>query len=259
MKMDEQDELINSLYQQRKSSVVLPKVIINKQEINEQEHAEKTITTSHKTFSLGKLLIVILGGSCVSFSLFAFMSYLATSPVTPKSIQVEHVNHKEVEFEEEDLAALTKQAVAKELDNMASKLPALPQSNTVTSSVIQPDDITNEQVEYRIDNTTSTILVTQPIIGATLISQVVPEYPSSALINEQIGKVSLSYQLDNTGVVKNVTVVDTEGSHLFEKPAIKALSQWRYYVADDGINNNESDNKENDNSGKKYFVTFEFR
>lgn len=55
-----------------------------------------------------------------------------------------------------------------------------------------------------------------------------PVYPSSMLVRRQQGHVDLSFTVDESGFVRDIEVIDTEGNSAFEEPAIDAVEGFRY-------------------------------
>jgi protein TonB len=63
---------------------------------------------------------------------------------------------------------------------------------------------------------------------AKLVKQVAPEYPRGAERRELEGSVTLSFDVNVSGKAENVQVVDASMPGVFDKAAMKALSQWKF-------------------------------
>jgi protein TonB len=65
--------------------------------------------------------------------------------------------------------------------------------------------------------------------GAVPIERVEPVYPREAIRdNVSSGKVVARLQVDEKGLVTNVTIVEANPKRVFDREVIKALSQWKF-------------------------------
>lgn len=69
------------------------------------------------------------------------------------------------------------------------------------------------------------------ISDAVLIRQVSPRYPTAAMRANQEGWVDVELTVGTDGTVANVTVVDAQPKHVFDRSAIDAVSRWEYKPA----------------------------
>jgi protein TonB len=69
------------------------------------------------------------------------------------------------------------------------------------------------------------------ISDAVLIRQVSPRYPTAAMRANQEGWVDVELTVGADGTVANVTVVDAQPKHVFDRSAIDAVSRWEYKPA----------------------------
>lgn len=60
------------------------------------------------------------------------------------------------------------------------------------------------------------------------IEKVEADYPLSAVKNAQEGWVLLTFNTDEKGHTSQIKVLDSSPKKIFDKAAVKALSQWRY-------------------------------
>lgn len=61
-----------------------------------------------------------------------------------------------------------------------------------------------------------------------VVKQVAPEYPRGAERRNIEGSVSMAFDVSEAGRVENVTVVSESVPGVFDKAAVKALSQWKF-------------------------------
>ena len=71
----------------------------------------------------------------------------------------------------------------------------------------------------------------EAISDAVLIRQVSPRYPTAAMRANQEGWVDVELTVGTDGTVGNVTVVDSQPKHVFDRSAIDAVSRWEYKPA----------------------------
>jgi protein TonB len=57
--------------------------------------------------------------------------------------------------------------------------------------------------------------------------RIAPDYPQRALSRGQSGDVTLRFTIAADGTTKDIEIVDAT-SPIFERPAVEALSKWRY-------------------------------
>lgn len=69
------------------------------------------------------------------------------------------------------------------------------------------------------------------ISDAVLIRQVSPRYPTAAMRANQEGWVDVEFAVGTDGAVANVTVVDSQPKHVFDRSAVDAVSRWEYKPA----------------------------
>lgn len=60
------------------------------------------------------------------------------------------------------------------------------------------------------------------------VRSVAPAYPPQALLNGVQGQVEIQFSLDATGVPRNLQVVRSADSGMFDAAALSALSRWRF-------------------------------
>jgi protein TonB len=71
----------------------------------------------------------------------------------------------------------------------------------------------------------------ESISDAVLIRQVNPRYPTAAMRANQEGWVDVEMTVGADGTVGNVSVVDAQPKHVFDRSAIDAVSKWEFKPA----------------------------
>ena len=66
---------------------------------------------------------------------------------------------------------------------------------------------------------------------SNLIVRIDPKYPTQAARDGLEGWVMLSYTIDNSGRVTDITVLDASPQRIFDREARRALAKWRYKPA----------------------------
>jgi protein TonB len=217
MNADKSDEVLNRLYQQRKSMVVAPDFHVP---VRNSDRKEKG--------TWARLTVALLGGGLASFGILAVISQLAKSPVTEHSPQPPITRNNPVEYQPDDLNELQVQAVEQALEKITKSLPEVPKTpersvNMLDSVITDFPTISTEMLNEHL-----ILTIKQPAINLTLNYKVLPEFPNSALENQRSGFVKLSYQVTEQGTVENIKLLDGSHYRVFQQSAINALGQWRY-------------------------------
>jgi TonB family protein len=126
-------------------------------------------------------------------------------------------------------AAVTMSVLREQSGPTASSMPIEPPAAPATPAETLDAPATQADVsgpEPQGDGVTSVELVEATLTIAPLVRRP-PDYPPEALKQGLAGTVQLEFDVTAAGFVENVSVV--ESSHpLFEEPAVRALSTWRY-------------------------------
>lgn len=222
MSADKQDEVINKLYQHRKSAVRVPEITL-------EDLGSRTTVFKEKRFSLMKYIVVIFGGGLASFGILAVISHLAKAPVPSKPINKPYINTSNtIEFKTDALSQLKNQAVNKAVADINKGLPELKTLPKRVNDTVNFDDVRFPIVATSLLDDNFILTVKQPVSAANVIHRVLPTYPKSVLLSGQSGKVKLAYQVNQQGVVNNIKVINSNGSRALEKSSIKALSNWQF-------------------------------
>lgn len=64
--------------------------------------------------------------------------------------------------------------------------------------------------------------------GLIPVSGMPPQYPRRARMLKKEGRVELEFTITETGLVKDIAVVEAENGEFFEQAAVDTLSRWRF-------------------------------
>jgi protein TonB len=88
--------------------------------------------------------------------------------------------------------------------------------------------------EVAVSKSTNPVSVTLPINPPMVISQVLPEYPASALENEIEGVAMVQAYVGLNGKVEKTEVKTSSGNENLDASAINAVSKWIFSPATQG-------------------------
>lgn len=215
----ESDDLLKSLYQQRKNQVVAPKV--NLSQISNKPPVRDNVW--------GRLVIALVGGSFASFGILAVISHLAELPEETKNQQpIITQQASEVEFQQDDESLLAQQAVEKLLQENSTELPKLTPVPKRTAMLVKSYQLPLPKIDENDLVKHFNLTIKQPEIKANITLQVMPEYPTKAVLDGRNGYVRLSYQVLPSGKVDTIKVLASDGHRDMQKSAIDALAKWHY-------------------------------
>jgi len=231
MKDEQFDKELSRLYQQRKSQVITP-------DINLAEPSKI------KKYSPFKLLSIFTVGGFASFGIMAIITHFATPSHEQKAIftnSSHQVNITDVPPEKVDDKVIV----------IKPKLPPKPETPALVSEMDVLAPVKNEMQTNSIENIDLSAVqivklphLKEPDFLIKPIYKVMPEFSYKAIQNQQSGAIRLRYEIDNTGSVKNIEVVNSEVSRVLQRSAKKALAKWKY--------------KPSDNVQNSYEIIFEF-
>jgi protein TonB len=222
------DKELDALYRQRKQGIKAPDI-----------NLANRLNQGKGDINLVLKISTILGVSCfASFSIFALIVHFAQpeKQVMPTEHIVVQRNSPIVDPEHITKQAdhvLTIKPSLKKTERPT--LPAAPKSGHNQPSPINTDPllmtqhITNVSIQYLSKLPTLSIAHS----ALQLNVKILPKYPTQARKSRQEGKVRLSYRVNSSGLVTNINVLKAMPKRVFNKSAIKALSQWKYHVDQD--------------------------
>jgi protein TonB len=218
MRDDQFDKEIADLYQQRKSQVVAPNVLLSESLVKNKR-------------SLLSLFSIFTLGGIASFGIMAIVTHFAKSPFE---------NHQESPAQHQ--VYIADQELLMPVKKVILKRPALPPKPMVLALKVKQNLLApikkNTQVNG-VDNfdLNAVQIVTLPHIKEprfTIIPvyKVMPKYSNRAMQDNKTGAIRLRYEIDDAGNVINIHVVDSEVSRDLQQSAKKALSKWKYNSSD---------------------------
>ncbi len=217
MSRDNFDNDLSSLYQQRKSQFVAPKIHF-------------TANKRPAKYSLIKLLCFGLLGGGMSFTIMAIISHLADAPPSKAQTRAEKPTVTELEMAQHKASTDSLPVLL--------PLPPKPEKTIITSSkagreepfedyqlkpsVSEPPPITVEVKAVSVPS------LNKPSKQLNAIYKVLPEYPAHSQITKKTGQVTLRYQVNIDGSVNNIKIISSNLDRDLQRLAKKALQQWRF-------------------------------
>lgn len=230
MNDDSFDKELTALYQQRKSQLNAPNVRLS-------------AAVGKKHISVIKLLSILTVGGIASFGIMAIMSHFASNPTTsPQAFTTTHpvnITKESNEVVNDDVLVIKPKLPPKpEAAAFASDVNLLaPVKHSVPASGVENIKINTVQ-RVKLPSLKEPDLLIKPI------HTVMPKYSHKSLQARESGSITLRYEIDEAGHVKNIIIVNTEVGRELQRSATKALSKWQYNAAD--------------NEQKSYEIIFEF-
>jgi len=214
------DKEISELYQQRKHQTTAPSVNI-----------DALITPKVKVKSFSQKFVIILSvSSLASFSILALINQLR------QPVEI-NTNKGNINLTREIKLVSIKNDKSSSLAIIPTieKIPPRPQAanqpeGDKTSVITHVTPISGEEnLIHQLENQNIEIntQISTDTLNFILVKKVQPKYPIKAQQMKLHGFVKLSYQIDSSGSIINITVNESTNK-LFTKSALKALNQWKY-------------------------------
>ena len=80
----------------------------------------------------------------------------------------------------------------------------------------------------------SGVAISEESTQVSPVSEVAPEYPTSAFKRGHTGWTVVKYTVNEEGRAENLEVVSSEPARVFDRAAIKAIAQTRFEVTTEG-------------------------
>ena len=228
---DEQfDKELLELYQQRKSKIIAPNITLSS-------------LSNKKNYSVVKLLSIFTVGGIASFGIMAIMSYFAKNPEEQKQMfstqhQVNIVEDAPKVVDDKVIVIRPKLPPKPDAPVLAADLDLLaPVKNDVQASSVENIELNTVQI-VKLPHLKEPDFLIKPVYT------VMPKYSPKTIQERQSGAIKLRYEIDSTGSVRNIEVVNSEVSRELQRSAKKALAKWKY--------------KPTDNVQSSYEIIFEF-
>jgi len=74
--------------------------------------------------------------------------------------------------------------------------------------------------------------INEPILSIKPVYKVMPKYPVHAQQKKHSGTIRFRYEIDSSGNVKNINIVNSDVSRELQKSARRALLKWKYNPID---------------------------
>ena len=217
MSHDNFDNDLSSLYKQRKSQLVVPKIYFTAQ----QKPAK---------YSLLKLLCFGFLGGGMSFTIMAIISHLADAPTSKAQTRQEQSTVTVLEV-------TTKKANTESLPVLLPLPPKPEKTNITPPKASREEPLVDHQLNPSVSQspiiTVTVKAVSVPILSKpknqlNTIYKVLPEYPAHSKITKKTGQVTLRYQVNIDGSVNNIQIISSNLDRDLQRLAKKALQQWRF-------------------------------
>lgn len=174
---------------------------------------------------LPKIVSSVFVALCITLALFFMMQQLIT-PATQTRLEVAATPVIQLYERPDDSQVVTKQPMPEQPDLTP---PDLPRSSVEPVDTRSALNISNFTPNITVDKAT----ITPPSQGfgtkqATPLVRVEPRFPTEAARQGISGWVMLSFSIDETGAVTDITVLNAEPRNMFDREAIRALRRWKY-------------------------------
>jgi len=226
------DKDISLLYQQRKQEIKAPEVNLSK---------VKPVKT--KRYNALQIIGIFFFGGAASFGILAFMNHL----IEQKVIEAESAPKMQIRLveltEPSENIVIIKPALGgvkkPSIIPLHREQHELLDKQTIATNLAVGfpfDDVNNMPSESSVQPTLSLVPLYQELATSSTnhelqaIVRVKPKYPMWAERDNIEGWVQLAFDVNETGKVENVSVIDSEPKRIFNKAARKALLKWKYQV-----------------------------
>lgn len=225
MKDESFDKEVAALYQQRKSQIVAPNVTLSQPLVKVK-------------YSVFKLFSIFTVGGLASFGILAIVAHLAKKPEEHKQILL---NQHQVEIA--DIPVKTQNTeimVPKLVLPPKPELPITrvkPNVSKTSKNVLNLSDVNN--VELNLIQVVKLPHLKEPKLSIKPVYRVMPKYSFKTMKAQHSGAVRLRYEIDSSGNVKNINIINSEVSKDLQRSAKKALAKWKYNPEDDFLSSYE--------------------
>lgn len=187
-----------------------------------------TLSTTHNAVMLRvlpKIVSSVLLALIITLALFFMMQQLIT-PANQTRAVVEAVPVIQLYERPDDSSVVVKKTMPEQPDLTPPDLPRSSVEPVDTHSTFNTSHFTPN---VTVDNS----LPAPPSQGfgnkqATPLVRVEPRFPTDAARQGISGWVMLSFSIDETGAVTDITVLNAEPRNMFDREAIRALRRWKY-------------------------------
>ena len=208
------DKELSKLYQQRKAQFDAPEVNLSKRPVG-------------KNYSFTKLVSIFTLGGVASFSILAIVTHFAKRPENSNQVvgEIHQIELAENKTEKKDEKLTINTTTLPPKPASPASLPELniiiPEKNKTHTSDIEKITLKTKQV-VRIPSLKDPEFIVKPIY------KVMPKFPNKSLKDRESGAIKLGYEIDTTGKVHNIKIIESDVNRELQRSAINALAKWRY-------------------------------
>ncbi|AOE50551.1 TonB family protein [Kangiella sediminilitoris] len=181
-----------------------------------------------------KITLSLLIAATVTAALLFLMSQLIQDEETKTEVEPNPVELSNVKIP-------NKKPEPKRSPLKPPKLPVIEKTPSIDGQVIESIDVLTEESflttnlvdEVSLDGATTgfgRVDVLQDS-SAMAMYRAQPSYPIKAQLNGIEGWVLLKYDVDASGTLSNISVLDSQPKNIFDKEAVKALKEWKFRPA----------------------------
>lgn len=183
------------------------------------------------SYSRATIPVVRLGGSVMlALSITVFLFFLMQQLITPahkqNSVILDDFPIVQLYEKPDESAVVIKKTLPEKPDLTPPELP-----RTTVDSVDTRSKVTLQSFTPNVDIGRAEQAPFSSGLGnkqATPLVRVEPRFPTDAARQGISGWVVLSFSIDETGAVTDITVLNAEPRNMFDREAIRALRRWKY-------------------------------
>ncbi len=178
---------------------------------------------------MGRLLVSILLGALVTFTLFFFMAFLVSNSDRAKEEKLENIIV--------EVNTTPPKSSAEQRSRVPPPPPPPPKAPPKAQAPEPEVSNSNGGISFNLPTVQlagASTSMSAPGSGfgrdgeATPIVRIEPKYPIQAARDGKEGWVKLSFTINEIGGVEDVKVIEAQPKRIFNKEAKRALRKWKY-------------------------------
>jgi protein TonB len=174
----------------------------------------------------------------VSLALFSFMAWLVNNDVRTPLKQPERLQFDMLMTQHKEDAVQRRQRTIPKRPKVPP-MPTIKQTLSPTQTALEPltAKIGIPTVEFSANVDVHGVAIQTPTLDTAVagnlqqaipLYKVKPQYPLRALRRSIEGRVTLKFDIDETGKVINVQIIDSQPKRIFDRAARKAIRRWKF-------------------------------